>query len=186
MKSVVEKILSDARKEAEKIREHYAAEIEKLKKEYQEKIAWAEKSLHTEIEKKKQEEVLRALAQLKLEYNKKITAEMQTYIDEVLQSALKKLSEHKSYLDFLKQLIKKSGEKEGELYLSSDDIKRYRPQLEKFLKQENCNFVIKEDKMHGGVIIKKGNITFLGSVDVIIEIMRDELKNLIARALEYI
>ncbi|MCX7996072.1 MAG: V-type ATP synthase subunit E [candidate division WOR-3 bacterium] len=187
MKSIVEKILSDARNEVETIKKRYDAEINNLKQEYETKIALAEKSLKEEIEKKKQEEIARALARLKLEYNKKLTTQMQSYIDEILKSAIKKLPEHKKYFDFLKTLIKNSGVKEGELYLSTSDIKRYKLQLEKFLKQENCNFTIKsEDNMLGGVIIRKGNTTFLGSIDVIVEINRDDLKNIIARTLEYI
>jgi hypothetical protein len=40
--------------------------------------------------------------------------------------------------------------------------------------------------MSGGVIIKKEKITFLGSIDVIAEIMREDLKIMIARTLNFV
>ncbi len=187
MQSVIEKILDEAKKDAEVISQRYEDEIAKLKKEYEDKIAIAEKKLSEEIEKRKQEEIMRAIARERLEYNKKITTEMQSCIDEILQSAIKKLPEHKRYLDFLKNLIKNSGVKDGELYLSSGDKQKYLLQIEKYIKQEGYNFIIKsDDKMSGGVIIKKEKITFLGSIDVIAEIMREDLKIMIARTLNFV
>ncbi|MEO0096162.1 MAG: hypothetical protein ABIL46_05075 [candidate division WOR-3 bacterium] len=187
MQSVIEKILEEAKKEVETITQGYEKEIAKIKHEYEEKILEAEKKLNEEIEKKKKEEVMKAIAQARLEYNKKLTGEMQEYIDDVLQSAIKKLPEHKKYLEFLKSLIKTSGVKEGELYLSSNDKQKYQLQIEKFVKQEGYNFVMKsDDRIQGGVIIKKGKTTFLGSIDIISEIMREELKITIARTLGFL
>ncbi|MEO0122998.1 MAG: V-type ATP synthase subunit E [candidate division WOR-3 bacterium] len=187
MQNVIEKILEEAKKEAEAITERYEKEISRLKREYEEKILEAEKKLNEEIEKKKKEEVMKAIAQARLEYNKKLAGEMQEYIDDVLNSAIKKLPEHKKYFNFLKDLIKNSDVKEGELYLSSADKQKYQSQIEKFIKQEGYNFIIKnDDKMSGGVIIKKGKVTFLGSIDVIAEIMKEELKIMIARSLGFV
>lgn len=187
MQSVINKILDDAKREAEAITQRYENEIAKVKKEYEEKIIKTEKKLIEEIEKKKQEEILRGIAQERLEYNKKITKEMQMHIDDVLQSGIKSLPEHKDYFDFLKALIKNSGVKEGELYLSKTDLQKYQSQIERFLKQEGYNFVLKnDDKMIGGVVIKKGKVTYLGSLDVITDVMKEELKISIARALGFI
>lgn len=187
MQSVIEKILEEAKKEAEAIIQGYEKEISRMKREYEEKILEAEKRLNEEIEKKKKEEIMKAVAQARLEYNKKLTREMQGYIDDVLHSAIKGLPEHKKYFDFLKKLIKTSGVKEGELYLSSADKQKYQSQIEKFIKQEGYSFVIKnDDKMSGGVIIKKEKITFLGSIDVIAEIIKDDLKIMIARTLGFV
>lgn len=187
MQSVIEKILSDARKDAEIILNHYEKEIAKLKQEYEEKFALAERKVKEEIEKRKKEEIMRTVAQIKLEYKRKITSRMQAYIDEVLQSAIKKLPENKNYLDFLKRLIKNSGITEGELYLSDADIKKYHSQIEKFMKQEGYNFIIKSDnKSPGGVVIRKEKLAFLGSTDVIAEIMKEDFKIMIARALGFV
>jgi len=187
MQSVIEKILDEAKKEAEAIAQRYKNEIEKIRKEYEQKIATQEKNLNEEVEKKKQEEIMRAIAQERLFYNKKLTTEMQEHIDDVLKSAIKKLPEHKEYSNFLKELVKNSGVKQGELYLSSGDLKKYRSQLEKFLTQEGYNFQITaDDKLSGGVIIKKEKITFLGSLNVIAEIMREELKITIAKILGFV
>ncbi|MGB9720838.1 MAG: hypothetical protein ACPL28_05090 [bacterium] len=187
MQSVIEKILAEAKKEAEAIARKYKGEVEKIRQEYQEKIANAEKKLTEEIEKRKKEGIMRAIAQTRLEYNKKLMSEMQIHLEDVLQSAIKKLPEHKKYLDFLKGLIKNSGVKEGELYLSKSDLQKYQTQIEKFIKQEDCNFILKNDeKISGGVVIKKDKTTFLGSIDVIAEIIKEELKIRSARIIGFI
>ncbi len=187
MQSVIEKILEEAKKEVDAINQAYEKEIAKIKREYEEKILEAEKKLNEEIETKKKSEVMKALAQARLEFNKKLTGEMQEYIDDVLHSAIKKLPEHKNYLEFLKSLIKNSGVEGGELYLSSTDKQRYQAQIEKFIKQEGYNFALKiDDKMAGGIVIKTGKIIFLGSIDVIVETMKEDLKIMIARKLDFV
>ncbi len=184
MQSVIEKILDEAKKEAEAIAQKYEAEIVKIKKEYEEKIGAAEKKLGDEIEKRKNAEIMRAIAQERLFYNKKLTAETQKHIDDVLQTAIKKLPGHKNYFKFLTGLIKNSGVSQGELYLSTDDFKKYRSQLEKFCTQEGYNFQIKvDDNMLGGIILKKEKTTYLGSLNVIAELMKEELKITIAKTL---
>lgn len=184
MQGIIEKILNEAKKEAEAIARKYDTEIEKIKKEYEEKIVSMEKKLGEEIEKRKKEEIMRAIAQERLFYNKKLTAEMQEYIDDVLQTAIMKLPEHKDYFKFLTRSIKNSGVNQGEIYLSADDFKKYQGQLEKFCAQEELNFEIKiDDNMLGGIILKKEKTTYLGSLNVISELMKEELKILIAKTL---
>ncbi len=187
MQGVIEKILDEAKKEAEAIARRYESEIIKIKQDYKARIDNAEKRLNAEIEKRKQEQIMQAIAQVRLEFNKRITTEMQMHINNVLQSAVQKLSGQKKYLDFLKGLIKSSGVKDGELYLSRADLQKYQSQIEKFMKQEGYNFVLKDDdQMSGGVVIKKEKITFLGSIDVIIETMQEELKIALARTLGFV
>lgn len=187
MQNVIEKILDEAKIEAEKIAQKYEKEIEKIKKEYEEKIVAAEQKVRDEVEKKKQEEIMRVIAQERLFYNKKLTAEMQKHIDDVLQTAIKKLPTHRDYIKFLTGLIKNSGVNRGELYLSPDDFKKYRSQLEKFCAQEELNIEIKIDNnMLGGIILKKEKTTFLGSLDVIIELIKDELKIAIAKTFGFV
>ncbi|MEO0184702.1 MAG: V-type ATP synthase subunit E [candidate division WOR-3 bacterium] len=187
MQSVIEKILDEAKKEAEAIARKYESEVENIRQDYQERIRNAETKLKEEIEKRKKEEIMRAIAQTNLEYNKKLTTEMQMHLDDVLQSAIKKLPEHKKYLDFLKGLIKNSGIKDGELYLSKSDLQKYQAQIEQFIKKENYNFILRnDDKISGGVVIKREKTTFLGSIDVIIEILKEELKIKIAQVLGFV
>jgi vacuolar-type H+-ATPase subunit E/Vma4 len=187
MQSVIEKILDEAKREAESITRRYEEEIAKVRKEYEDRITQAEGGLRKEIEKKKQEEIMKAVAQMRLELNKRLTLEMQNHIEDVLQSAIRNLPEHKNYFNFLKELITESNVIDGELYLSPKDLKRFQNQLEKFLKQKGYNFTIKgDDKITGGVVIKRGKVTFLGSIDVIVETMREELKITIAQKLGFI
>ncbi|MGQ9816382.1 MAG: V-type ATP synthase subunit E [bacterium] len=187
MQNIIEKILDVAKTEAKEITQRYEKEIEKIRKEYEEKIIAEEKRLRDEVEKRKQEEIMRAIAQERLFYNKKLTAEMQKHIDDVLHTAIKELPGHRDYFKFLTGLIKNSGVNQGDLYLSPDDFKKYRSQLEKFCTQEGLNLEIKTDNnMLGGIILKREKTTFLGSLDVIVELMKDELKIAIAKTLSFV
>ena len=102
---------------------------------------------------------MRSLSQKRLELSKQLTEQKHKFINEVTKDALKELSKHKNYFDFLKELIRKSGEKDGELIISNHDTKRYGTDLEKFMKVEGLNYNIKSDnEIRGGVIVKKGKI----------------------------
>jgi len=184
MQNVIEKILSQAEEEARAILQNYKNEVGKIKEEFERRILEEEKRTNEEIEDFRKKEILRARAKERLNQNQRLNAEMENLIQDVIQEAIKKLPEQEGYLNFLKEMISASKESEGELFLSSADFKRYKSEIEKFIKKEKLNFKITADeKISGGVVIKKGKIVYLGSLDVIVELIRDELKIEIARIL---
>ncbi|MEO0142127.1 MAG: hypothetical protein ABIL70_06910 [candidate division WOR-3 bacterium] len=184
MQNVVEKILERAREEAEEILKRYKLEAEKIKQDYENRISFERQRFVQEIEDLKKRETLRSIAKEKLAQNKKLTKEMEEEINGVIKEAVTRLTKDRRYLDFLKELIINSQESEGELFLSTNDLKKYGSAIEKFIKKENLNFKITgDDDMIGGIIIKRGKNTYLGSIDVIVELIRDELKIEIARIL---
>lgn len=173
---VTDKILADAKKEAKEILDNYKKEAAKIKKEYGEKIAAKKAQIENEVEAVKKTEFLRTVSQKRLEFNRKIVSQKQKFIKEAIKQALNKLPEHKKYLDFLKALIKTSGENEGELIISKQDWKKHGPDLERFMEKQGLNFkVCTSNEIIGGVLVKKEKTTYHGSLDLISELLSDEL-----------
>ena len=132
----------------------------------------------------KENEILRAVSQQRMELNRAVVAEKRKFIRKVIEDALKGLSQHKGYVGFLKELIKKSGEKEGELIINKHDWERYGSELEKFMKKQGLNFKINtNNKIIGGVLIRKEKTTYHGSLDLIRELLIDELAIAVSKEL---
>ena len=127
---------------------------------------------------------MRSISQKRLELNKKITEHKQKRIKTAINEAIAKLPEHKGYLDFLKTLIKSSGAREGNLVVSEADAKRYRNDLEKYIRDNKLNLkVTVSDGLKGGVLIKKEKTSYIGSLDIILELLNDELAIAVSKEL---
>jgi vacuolar-type H+-ATPase subunit E/Vma4 len=88
------------------------------------------------------------------------------------------------YGKFLQSLISKSRENDGEIMLSERDVNNHRTELEAFLKKNKLRHKISANKnISGGVIIKKDQKTYLGSLDIIGDLLSDELSIEAARIL---
>ncbi len=184
MQSLVEKILQDAQQEAKEIFARYETDAAKIKEEYAKQIANKKKLLEAQLSILKKTETTKLLSQKRLELNKQTTGQKQKYINEITKEALAGLAEHKKYLDFLKDLIKKSGVQEGELLISSSDYKRFGAALEKYVKTIGANLLIKPDSdTRGGIVLKKGKINYLGSFEIISELLNDELLSVVSKIL---
>ena len=181
---VTEKILNDANKEAKEILSKYKKEAAQIRKEYEERIGIRKQQIESDLETMKDNEILRTVSQKRMELNRAIVAEKRKYIRDVIEDALKGLSQHKGYIGFLKELIKKSGEKKGELIISKHDWQRHGAELEKFMKKEDLNYkVTQNNEITGGVLIKKEKTTYHGSLDLIRELLNDELTIAVSKAL---
>ena len=181
---VINKILEDAKKEAEEITAQHKSEASDIAKDYAERIAQKKTVIDDQVAETKNTEIMRALSQKKLDLNKKLTQKKQELINATIAEAIEKLIEHKKYIGFLKALIKNSGETEGELLLSNIDLKRHRDELEKFIRSEKLNFKIAgANDIKGGIIIKKGKTSHIGSLNIILELLNDELAIAVSRIL---
>jgi len=174
--TVTEKIISDAKKEAENILKKYKEEAAKIKKASEEKLAAKRKEIEQEADARKKAEILRAVSQKRLELNKVLVFEKRKLIQEVISGALKKLTTHKKYLDFLKELIENSGEKDGELILNKKDLEKHGATLKKFLQKKGLKYKINtDDKIIGGVMVKREKTIHHGTLKLISELLKDEL-----------
>lgn len=176
MQNITEKILEEAKKETKEITKKYQEEAKKIKEVAEAKWHLKKREIELDLEKMKKAEKVRALAREKLFLNKKLTMEKQQYINEIIRRALNDLPEHKEYLNFLKSLINKSGEKAGELLITKKDQEKYGTQLEKFMKDQGLSYRISiAESITGGIILKKEKKTYLGATDLIGELLKDEL-----------
>lgn len=181
---VTNKIIEDAKQEAKDILEKYKHDAANIEKEFAERIAQRKRQIEIEIEDIKKTEIMRALSQKRLDLNKKVTEQKHKLIIQTIDEAASKLLSHKQYLDFLKALIKNSGQKEGELLLSKNDVKQHRTALESYLRSEGLNLKISTgDDMKGGIIIRKEKANHLGSLSIILELLSDELAVSVSKVL---
>ena len=112
-KRVTDKILANAKGEADKILTKYKEEAKAVAGEYNKRIADRKEQIEREAEEIKRVEIMRTLSLKKLELRKKITEYKQQRINDISKKALEQLVKHSGYVDFLKALIKNSGEVEG-------------------------------------------------------------------------
>lgn len=183
--SVTDKIISDAQQEAQEILAQYRQEAGKIADELAGRRAARQARLEKEIAERRDTEMMRAVSQRKLALNMKRTEHRQQLMRAIIEEAVSSLPGHKDYLSFLQALITKSGAQQGELRLSRADLERYRGDLEKFLKREGRTMKLVADAgMKGGVLINDGTTSYIGSLDIIIELIGDEMAIALAGILD--
>jgi V/A-type H+-transporting ATPase subunit E len=183
-KRVTDKILANAKGEADKILTKYKEEAKAVAGEYNKRIADRKEQIEREAEEIKRVEIMRTLSLKKLELRKKITEYKQQRINDISKKALEQLVKHSGYVDFLKALIKNSGEVEGSLLLSRSDAKEHRKELEEFMHKEGMNLKISvSDDMNGGIVIKKEKTSYIGSLDMIAELLSNEMAIAVSKTL---
>ncbi|MDH4210486.1 MAG: hypothetical protein OEV79_03470 [candidate division WOR-3 bacterium] len=181
---VTEKILHDAENNAQEILAEYKNEAEKITTDFAQRIEQKKQQINKEVEERKETEIMRGLSQHRLALNRKQTEHKQNLIKVTIDEAISKLNDHDEYPTFLKALIKKSDEKKGELLLSKADLKKFRGDLEKFLATEEMELkVIEDDSIRGGLIIKRGTTSYIGSLDIILELLSEELAIAISKSM---
>lgn len=181
---VTDKILADAKEEAGQILAKHKEEAKNITDDYANRSAQKKAQNDREVEEMTRTEIMRALSQKRLDLNKKITGHKQKLIKSAIKEAVAQLIEHKEYANFLKAFIKKSGEKEGDLLLSNADAKRHRNDLERFIRDAGLKLRISvSDELTGGIAIKKEQRKYIGSLDIILELLSDELAIVISKEL---
>ena len=181
---VTDKILADAQEEAKQILAKHEEEAKQIADEYAKRIAQKKTENEREVEEMVNTEIMRSISQKRLDLNKKITEHKQERIKTAIKGAIAKLVEHEDYFAFLKMLIKSSGENEGNLVLSKADAKRHRDELEKYLRDNRLSLkVMASDELDGGILIQKGKTNYIGSLDIILELLSDELAIAVSKIL---
>jgi len=181
---VTEKILADAKEEAGQILERLENEAKQISDDYAERAAKKKAQDEEEIQERTKTEIMRALSQRRLDLNKSITGHKQKTITEVINESVAQLVARKEYADFLKALIRSSHVKEGNLMLSKNDAKKHRNELEKYIRDEGLNIKISaNEELTGGIIIEKEKTRYIGSLDIILELLSEELSIVISKEL---
>ncbi|MBE0432426.1 hypothetical protein IBX73_03040 [candidate division WOR-3 bacterium] len=174
--SVTDRIIEDARKEAQEILSKYEQEAKSIADDFATRSAARSEQIEKEIRERRDAEIMRAVSQQKLALNMKRTAHRQSLIRGIVDEAMSTLPGHKDYLAFIQDLSMESGENQGELLLSKADFARYRGDLEKFLRRKGLKMEIAADAgIKGGVVIKHGTTSYIGSLDIITELLSDSM-----------
>ena len=181
---VTDKIIADAKEEARQILAKHEEEAKHIADDYAKRIAQKKADNEREIKERVNTEIMRSISQKRLELNRKITEHKQERIRAAIKKAIAELVEHKDYLAFLKMLIKSSGEKNGSLLLSKADATRYRSNLEKYIQDNGLKLKVTDsDEVSGGLVIKKEKTSYIGSLDIILELLSDELAIAVSKEL---
>ena len=185
--NISEKILYDAKQEADKIVAKATAEAQELlenaKTEALKNAEKAEQEVLAKCDDIKEKARLNAQQEVK----KIISTERQALISLVFENALQQLLElpeeqYKKLLVSLATQATSADNEQGELLLNSKDKKSFGKELEE---KFNGKLKLSEQsaKIVGGLIIKKGKIEYNCALDVIVASLADELSLEVAQAL---
>jgi vacuolar-type H+-ATPase subunit E/Vma4 len=182
--NVTDKILSDAKEEAQSILDKHKNEAQQIKDRYEKQCIEKRKAIENKAEEVKKSEMVRAVSQKRLEFNREIVKEKQKLINAIIAEALKTLKSHKKYPEFLRQLIEKSGIKKGTLTINQEDWKHHGSNLKKFIKDKGLEYEIENKaSIKGGIMIQWEKTTYHGSLDIIGELLSDELTIAVSKIL---
>jgi len=187
IKDIKEKIISDAKIEANKIID----EANNKAKEIKEKGEKEARDIKSKILNKTNQDILlkkgKIITEANLEAKKNILFTKQTIIEETFNRALENIIklDDKNYRDFIKKIILDNIEKGDEtIFISPLDKDRI---SKNFIKEINCELEVKGRKSNlklspsymqikGGVVIGSNNIRKNSSLELIFKKVREELE----------
>jgi V/A-type H+-transporting ATPase subunit E len=164
---IKEKILSDAREQAQKIEAQAAEKIRQIERERDERVKAIEKAAMEEGTRRAEDRNRKDIATAELELRKGILAEKQKLIQDVFDDAFDHQIKMKGekYRDFLSDLLMKTVETgQEEVIFSKDDAhhigQSFIDQVNQRLKKEGqkgeLRLVEEERQMQGGFILRQG------------------------------
>lgn len=189
---VVEKILADAKAEAEKIKkqaqENEAAEQAKL----QEQLNRYKKQTETLAQKAAKDKKAHLLAAARMDIAKQFLAEKRKILDEVFEQAREKLRNltDEDYLKFMTKLILDAVETGDEEVIVDKSETRIDQKFIKHVNRElgpgykgNLRLSDEKNNLGGGFILKRGRIKHNVSIEVLLTQARKELEIELAKQL---
>jgi len=192
--AIIEKILSDARKEADTILTSFRKEVEALEKERDQEIEKIKTEAAKEAELRAEEVVKRELSSKQMEARKSLLEFKQELIDRIFDLAYEQVTKLKSeeYRDFLKTLFLKTVETgEEEVIIGKKDVKQITPSFLQTVNRE-LKKTGREGKLHlgkpsseidGGFVLRKGRKETDVTLSALFASARDELETEVAEIL---
>ncbi|MDD6920754.1 MAG: V-type ATP synthase subunit E [Eubacteriales bacterium] len=177
---ITSKIIDDARAEADVILKQSRDERDSIVNDAKEKAQEIIETQKTAGESEKAKIIERKKASAEIEGRKIMLHEKQKLIDEVVDGAIQNLVEEKQkYVDFIVKGVEQSGQRQGEIILNAKDREEIGEQLIMALNTiiSDSNFELSKETrpLLGGFVIRNGNIFINGSIENIIEEIRDEI-----------
>jgi len=189
-KQVVEKILSDAQADAEKIKKEADEKETSEQAELAEQLDEYEKQTEVLAQKSGEERKMRLLAAARMEIAKDFLGEKRKILDEVFEQAKIQFTNlpDEEYRNVMAQLMKKATESGDEEVIIDKKEKRINDELINQVNQQlgnKGNLKLSEEKgnLGAGFILKRGKIKNNVSLQVLLEQARKELEIELAKEL---
>jgi V/A-type H+-transporting ATPase subunit E len=194
VETITEKILSDAQAEVFRIEAEVAEKAKKVEAEQREQVKAIEKEAEGEAKWRAQDRKKKDIATAELELRKALLVQKQRLIQQVFDTALKRLEDLKGEKRerFILELLMKVVEVGDEEVIFSDADGRKIGQ--KLLEEANSRLVkegkkgalrfVKEDRdLHGGFILRRGKMEVNCSINSLFDSVREELELQVAEVL---
>lgn len=187
---VIEKILSDAQADAEKIKKEADEKETSEQAELAEQLDEYEKQTEILAQKSGEERKMRLLAAARMEIAKDFLGEKRKILDEVFEQAKIQFTNlpDEEYRNVMAQLMKKAAESGDEEVIIDKKEKRINDKLINQVNQQlgnKGNLKLSEEKgnLGAGFILKRGKIKNNVSLQVLLEQARKELEIELAKEL---
>ncbi len=172
---IIDKIISDAREEAEKILSSARMEADRWVQEAEDKSNKEKAQLRKLSEAEAQKEADRGISAAQMEAKKRILQTKQEVLEEVLREAketLFSLSDKEYEKTIFSMLSKANIGAEDEIILSSEDKKKFGDAV------VNAGYRLSDEarELSKGFIVKNGDIEYNYSFESIMTVERDQLE----------
>ncbi|HID95991.1 MAG TPA: hypothetical protein EYP53_08055 [Candidatus Latescibacteria bacterium] len=191
VEAIIDKIMADAKAEAEEIKQKAEKEIEKIKEEQRANIERIRVSAEEEGKIQAEEEKRRLISAAELDQRQRLLREKQDLIEETFKRAMKRVIEmgRDDYCRLIEALlIKAVDDGDEEVIISPKDEDRITQEL-----LERVNLKLSEDgrkgqlklsdktrEMAGGFVLTKGRKEVNCSLESIFSLAREELEGEVA------
>lgn len=191
---IKEKILEDAKREADKIIKEAELEAQQILEQAEKTAAENRKTLNEKAQEDAQETRRKTLAMTELDMRKEQLAVKQKMIDLAFEKTLERLNklEGKEYEKMILNMLEKAVETgQEEIILSPNDRKKFKPELLTTLNNRLSKKGIKSDlkisnearRIQGGFILKRRGVEVNGSFETLIRTEREEIESKVAAIL---
>ena len=191
---IKEKILEDAKREADKIIKDAELEAQQILEQAEKTAAENRKTLNEKAQEDAQETRRKTLAMTELDMRKEQLAVKQKMIDLAFEKTLERLNklEGKEYEKMILNMLEKAVETgQEEIILSTNDRKKFKPELLATLNNRLSKKGIKAAlkisnearRIQGGFILKRRGVEVNGSFETLIRTEREEIESKVAAIL---
>ena len=185
LQNIINTILEEANKKAERIRDETVKKIKIIEKEYKDKAKEEENKILDKARDEQRRILDEAKFEARLSARKKSLTEKQRLISEVFKVTADKLSElpDDEYLKFLVFLLKQTPKLEEKVEIVP--VKGKEKITEEAIKKVKGNYVLSNQtcKASGGFILKSRDIEIGNTFETLLKEKREELETKIARIL---
>lgn len=181
IEKITSKIIRDAEEAAKITMDRAKAESDAILKEAEAKADEILKQAEAKGQEEKQKLISRRKSVADIDGRKMMLEEKQKLISACFDKAVSEIisMEKESYIRFLAGLVKKTGEKEGELILNEKDAAEIGASLVGAISEADAEsrITLSEEtrNIQGGFLLKKGSVYINGTIEALIEEAKEDL-----------